>query len=158
MEHEQQEILLRLIRSSRVAALGTLRGGAPEVSMVPFAAAKDCTAFFLHISRLAHHTQNIRQDSRVSLMIAEPDDGTRNPQAFARVAIQGEALAIEHATTVYENTRAAYLAKLPEAAMTFELGDFSLYSIVPKSARFVAGFAQAYNLVFDDFRNLTSSA
>ncbi len=64
-----------LIRDQRTAALGTVRNGAPEVSMVLFAASQDCPAFYLHTGKLAHHTQNILHDARVSLMFGLGDFG-----------------------------------------------------------------------------------
>jgi putative heme iron utilization protein len=45
-----------------------------------------------------------------------------------------------------------YLKKFPEAEMRFGLGDFDLYRIEPKSARYVGGFAQAFNLTVESFR------
>ena len=83
MGKETQQLLANLVRAQRVATLGTLRGGAPEVSMVLCAAAQDCAAFFIHISTLAHHTQNILRDVRDSLMLAESDDGTPDSLADA---------------------------------------------------------------------------
>jgi heme iron utilization protein len=152
MDTQTQQLLLSLIRSQRVAALGTLRGGAPEVSLVPFAASQDCTRFYIHISRLAHHTQNILQDARVSLLLAEPDDGSGNPSSFARVAIQGLAVLVETDSPEYAAARSTYLTKLPQSEMMFGLGDFGLYRIEPVTARFVAGFAQTFNLTLNDFR------
>jgi hypothetical protein len=145
-------ILAMLIRTLRIAALGTLRNGAPEVSITQFAASVEGTAFYIHISRLAHHTQNIARDSRVSLLLSESDDGTRNPQTLARVSIQGDAVLMNEASGEYESARTAYITKFPFAAMNFSLGDFGLYKIEPHAARFVANFGQIYNLTLDDFK------
>jgi putative heme iron utilization protein len=156
MDSQSEQILLHLIRDQRVAALGTLRAGAPEVSMAPFASAPDCTAFFLHISRLAHHTQNVLQDSRVSLMLAEQDAspvGGRNPQTLARVSIQGDAVLIDQTSPEFDEARSLYLTKFPAAEMNFSLGDFGLYKIEPRTARFVAGFGQIFNLTTKDFKH-----
>ncbi|MBX2991814.1 MAG: pyridoxamine 5'-phosphate oxidase family protein [Bacteroidetes bacterium] len=154
MSPQSQRTLLNLIRATRTAALGTLRSGAPEVSMVLFAASAECTDFYLHISRLAHHTQNILYDARVSLMLAEADDGSRNPLTLARVSIQGEALRLEEGSPEYEAGRSAYLDKFPDASMNFSLGDFGLYFIEPFTARFVAGFGKIFNLTLQDFRKM----
>ena len=154
MDASTQQLLLSLIRNQRIAALGTLRIGAPEVTMVPFVATADCMAFLLHISKLAHHTQNIIKDSRVSLMLAETDDGTRSPQTLARVSIQGGAILVDSASSEYDSAKSAYLKKFPQSEMMFGLGDFGLYTIVPQSARFVAGFAQTHNLMLRDFQEV----
>ena len=64
----------------RVAAPGTLRDGAPFVSLVPFVVVLDAmVSFYIHISRLAQHTQDILADPRVGLMIAETYGGTGGP-------------------------------------------------------------------------------
>lgn len=152
MDSQALHILAKLIRTPRIAALGTLRNGAPEVSMTQFAASAECTAFYIHISRLAHHTQNIMRDSRVSLMLAETDDGARNPQTLARVSIQGDAVRLDESSDEYEEARTSYLTKFPSTAMNFGLGDFGLYTIEPRAARFVAGFGKIYNLLLDDFK------
>ena len=158
MDSEIRRLLKQLISDQHVAALGSLRSGAPEVSMVVFAVANDYSSFYLHLSKLAHHTQNLKHDPRVSLMIAETVDGSRNPQSLARVSIQGEARFIERGSPGYDRIRTAYLAKFPQSEMMFGLGDFGLYAIEPTSARFVAGFAQTYNLTLNDFRELNAGS
>ena len=60
MDHDSQLVLGRLIRHQRVAALGTLRKGEPVVTLIAYAVAADFSDFYIHISRLAKHTQNIR--------------------------------------------------------------------------------------------------
>jgi hypothetical protein len=52
LDPESRKTLTRLIDTQRVAALGTLRDGAPFVSLVPFIVVLDATvSFYLHISR-----------------------------------------------------------------------------------------------------------
>ena len=75
MDAQTRQSLARRIRTQRVAALGTIRDTAPLVSMVLYVAAADISAVYIHVSRLAQHTQALRQDRRVSLMIVEPDSG-----------------------------------------------------------------------------------
>ena len=43
----------------------------------------------------------------------------------------------------------AYLARFPDAALTFELADFSIVALQPTSARLVAGFGRAHGLAGD---------
>jgi len=152
MDAESLGILSRLIRGQRVGALGTLRNGAPHVSMVVCAVSVDLSAFWVHLSRLAFHTQNILQDPRVGLMIAEPDNGSGDPQTLARVSMQGEAQPLAKGTQDFGEARSLYLARFPEAIGNFELGDFDLFRIEPQSARFVAGFGRIFNLGPANFR------
>jgi putative heme iron utilization protein len=137
---------MKLVREQRIAALGTLREGFPEVSMVPVVAEPDGSAFYFHASALAHHTQNIQREARVSLMLSQPDDWGRDPQTLARIAVRGEARALPREGTAYERVRAMYVARFPESEAHFSLGDFALYRVEPVAARFVAGFGRIFNL------------
>lgn len=147
----------RLIRTQRVAAFGTLRDGGPLVSMILYAAAKDFTAFYIHASRLAQHTQDMLKDPRVSLMIAETDTGSQDPQTLARISIRGEAVTVPPTDADYAEARTVYLEKFPEAAFNFTLGDFAIYKIEPHTARFVAGFGKIFNLTVEDFKQAAES-
>lgn len=149
MKVELEKKLADMLRSSRMAGLGTLRDGAPLVSMVAYLPEDDFSAFYIHVSRLAQHTQGILADARVGLLVSEADDGRTDPQTLARISILGlvEQVAIEN--TKYAEIQSRYVARFPQSAPLFGFGDFGLWQIVPKSARFVAGFAQAYNLTPD---------
>lgn len=146
MDLQFQQLLARLIRTQRTAALGTLYDGAPLVSMVLYAPTADFSAFYLHISRLAQHTQAILRDPQVGLLIAEPDTGAQDPQTLARVSLQGSTSEVLRSDPDYEAIRAFYLQRFPTATMTLSLGDFAFFRIVPSRGRFVAGFGQIFNL------------
>ncbi len=156
MDSQLQQILTHLIRTQRIAALGTLHEGAPLVSMVLYAASPDFSAFYIHISRLAQHTRDILQDTRVSLMIAETDSGAQDPQTLARVSIRSEAAEVPPTADNYVEARSLYLQKFPQTAFNFELEDFALYRVQPHRARYVAGFGQIVNLTLEDFKWLAS--
>jgi putative heme iron utilization protein len=135
--------LAGLIRKERIAHLGTLRGGAPLVSMTLFIAQQDLSAFYVHVSRLAWHTQDMLQDPRVALSIAETDDGRPDPFTLMRVSIRGEASQLP---PDQQELKRLWLARFPEQAVNFELADFSFWKIAPRDARFVAGFGRIHNL------------
>ena len=135
--------LAGLIRRERLAHLATLRQGAPMASMTLCLPAADFSAFHVHVSRLAWHTQDMAQDPRVALSIAETDDGRADPFTLMRVSIRGEALQLQGEQPELKN---AWLKKFPEQAINFELADFSFWRIVPRDARFVAGFGRIHNL------------
>ena len=146
METDSAAMLRTLLRSQRTAALGTLRQGAPLVSMVLYLPAPDFSAFHLHVSRLAWHTQDMLVDPRVSLSIAATDERTRNPQMLERVSLRGEATPLANDTPEHAVLEAAWLARYPESAINFELADFAFFRVVPRDARFVAGFGRIHNL------------
>ncbi len=85
-------------------------------------------------------------DPRVSLLIAEPERAGVSPQALPRVTVLGTARRLSGDSPEQAVARDAYLARFPDAAPLFGLGDFSLFAITPTSVRWVAGFAQARSL------------
>jgi len=46
--------------------------------------------------------------------------------------------------------KTAWLARFPESAVTFELADFSFWSLAVRDARFVAGLGRTHNLSAPD--------
>jgi heme iron utilization protein len=140
MDTETAGLLRQLLLQERTAHLGTLRNGAPMVSMTLFLPEKDFSAFYVHVSRLAWHTQDMARDARVALSIAETDDGRADPFTLMRVTIRGEAAQIA------AGPKDAWLERFPEQAINFELADFSFWQITPHDARFVAGFGRIHNL------------
>jgi len=135
----------------RVASLGTLRKGAPNVSMVAYLPARDFATVWLRISRLAWHTQDLAVDARVSLAICETDDGLIDPQTLARVTLRGDAAQIRADDPEAPPLKAAWLERFPASAVTFELADFAFWQIVPRDARFVAGLGRTFNLSASEF-------
>ena len=144
MNAELTERLARQLRERTTAALGTLRAGAPYVSMVPYAIAID--GFVVHVSTLAAHTKDMLADARVSLLIAEPEGGGKSPLGLQRVTVQGQARQVSSDAPESPVLSAAYLARFPDAEPMFGFADFSVFLIRPESARFVAGFGQAHSL------------
>jgi len=146
MDAETSLLLKNLILKERVAHLATLRNAAPMVSMTLYLPEKDFSAFYVHVSRLAWHTQDMAQDARVALSIAETDDGRADPFTLMRVTIRGEA------TRISSGPKDAWLARFPQQAINFELADFSFWKITPRDARFIAGFGRIHNLSSEELR------
>jgi putative heme iron utilization protein len=156
MDPQSEQTLAHLIRSTRIAALGTLHDGTPNLAMVAYACAEDFSAFYIHVSRLGKHTTDMEADPHVSLLIAEADDRRPDPQTLARVSIRGTAEVLPRSNPGYAQVRTIYLNRFPEAEQFFSLGDFNLWRITPKAGRFVAGFGRAFNLVPEALRKVSS--
>ncbi len=135
--------LAALLRRERLAHLATLRQNAPMASMTLYLPAAGFSAFHVHVSRLAWHTQDMAKDARVALSIAETDDGRADPFTLMRISIRGTA---EQLPGEQLDLQEAWLRKFPEQKINFELADFSFWRIVPRDARFVAGFGRIHNL------------
>jgi putative heme iron utilization protein len=158
MDADQASLLAKLIRRERLAHLGTLRGGAPMASMTLFLPAQDFSAFYVHVSRLAWHTQDMAQDPRVALSIAEKDDGRADPFTLMRVTVRGEATRLANDEAAFEKLKALWLARFPKQAINFELADFSFWRIAPRDARFIAGFGSIHNLAAAELRQAAAQA
>src|SRR5258706_7874574 len=89
VEFDAARLTRSLLRRSRQGALATLMAdsGDPYCSLVNVASFADGSPILL-ISRLAVHTKNILDDSRVSLMLDERADG--DPLEGARIMLAGE--------------------------------------------------------------------
>lgn len=144
--------LRTLLAEARVAALATLHRGDPAVSMVPFACDHEAGALLLHVSALATHTRDMIEHAAVSLLVMAPEMPEVPPQARARATLSGAAEFIARDSADHAAARAVYLARFPQAEPIFDLADFSLVRVTPRSARVIGGFAQAASLVGDRLR------
>jgi hypothetical protein len=149
MQAEDRAALADLVRGQRQAALGTLASGAPFVSMVVYALERVPTgeiSALIHVSKLSPHTRHMEAEPRVSLMVAQADVGSGNPQELARVTLQGRATIVPLGSAEYERGRTVYIERLPDAAFLFDFADFRLVRIVLLEARYIGGFAKAFSL------------
>jgi len=156
MDSTSEQTLARLIRDARMAALGTIHNGEPNLAMVAVAVASDFSAFYIHVSKLGRHTADMEKDPHMSLLLTEADDGRTDPQTLARVSIQGTAEILPRTDPRYAGIRHIYLERFPDAEQFFSLGDFNLWRINPRGGRFVAGFARAFNLVPEMLRKVSA--
>ncbi len=150
MDTDAAKLLNKLIHKERIAHLGTLRGtgkdAAPMVSMTLFVPESDFSVFYLHISRLAWHTQDLLQDPRCALSIAQTDDGRPDPFSLPRVTIRGEASEIANHDEMVPDLKVAWISRFPRQQNTFALADFAFWRLAPRDARFVAGYGSIHNL------------
>jgi len=130
--------LLAAERHAVLATLSARRGGWPFPSLAPYALSTDGEPLLL-LSDLAEHTHNLRADPRASLFVQD-GNARADPQAGSRVTILGqvEPVAEPELTTA----RAAYLGRHPHAADYLTLGDFRLFVLRIRAARFIGGFGE----------------
>jgi len=89
-------------------------------------------AFF--ISNMAMHTQNLHQDPRASLLIAQPDS-SGDPLGAARVTLLGTA-----AEVPAEEVRDLYLSRYENAKYWQEYTDFAYRRLEVSNVYFIGGF------------------
>ena len=103
--------------------------GYPFASVMPFVLDEGHRPVFL-ISGLAEHTKNLAADCRACLLIHGPDVNAE------RASVLGDVQRIDAA----EQLRARYIRYHPDAEQYLALGDFAFYRLMPKGARYIAGF------------------
>ena len=139
----------KLAEEVRAGVLLTMRNGRPFGSHVPYVLGEDWTRAYLHLSRLALHTQHLLQDPHVSLFLSESDRPEKNPLALRRMNLQGEAALLAPEAQNYAVIKERYLARFPTSAMMFGFSDFSLWELRLQEAHLVLGFGQAYQSTAD---------
>jgi hypothetical protein len=149
--------LRSLLDSRQVAALATLHRGEPALSMVPWAWLPS-VGFVIHVSRLATHTADMLAHPAVALLVSAAEGSAATPQELPRASFQAHAEVLDAGTEPHAQARERYLARFPHSEPMFGFADFSLVAIVPRSVRFVAGFARAVTIGADEFHELMSDA
>ncbi len=139
-----QAAWVKLAEEIRTGVLLTLREGRPFGSYVPYVFGEHWTRAYIHVSRLALHTEHLLRDPRVGLFVSEPDRQGKNPFSLRRMNLQGEAVLLNADASDYVEVKARYLARFPQSTMMFGFADFSLWELRLQNAHLVLGFGQAY--------------
>jgi putative heme iron utilization protein len=130
-----------LLAAESVGVLSTIsvhRPGYPYGSVTPYALSA-AGAPLLLFSRLAAHTTNLAADPRAGLFVGDRN-AVADPQAGARVSLLGRVAPLPGADVGDGKER--YLARWPQAASYFALGDFALWRFEIEEARLIAGFGE----------------
>src|SRR5450631_2541223 len=140
VDFDAAQVARSLLRRSRQGALATLMAGSgdPYCSLVNVASHAHGSPVLL-ISRLALHTKNILDDSRVSLMLDERAAG--DPLEGSRIMLAGraeEARDDQAGRLQVDILRRRYLNAHPSAEAFVKFKDFSFFRIRPLGAHLVA--------------------
>jgi hypothetical protein len=138
-EPSHAERIRTLISLATVATLSTLsskHSGFPFGSLMPFALDSAGRPIFL-ISTMAMHTQNLKNDPRCSLFVAQAGaDG--DPLGAARATLIGSAEPVpEHDVA---SVRETYLARHENSRYWVDFSDFSFFRLEPIDLYYVGGF------------------
>ncbi len=143
-----------MIASHRVLGLAVIVEGEPEASLLPYAARPDYGAVYVQASGLARHTRGLQAGARVGVLIHESESLEADPLQTPRMTVQATVTVLDRESAAFAKARAIFVARFPGAEMTLSLGDFNLYELAFGRGRYVAGFAQAYNLGPGTFTDL----
>ncbi len=150
MSSEDAALLRNLLERRRLLALGVLVEGEPCLGVLPFAVAAGYSALVVHASRLARHTRGLGEGAPFSALVHAPDGPGADPLQIPRVTFRGQVRPLGEGTPEHEEARRRYLARFPDSAGTFDLGDFGLYALRIREGRLVGGFARARNVSPED--------
>jgi len=156
MERHVLEAIRDMIASHRVLGLAVIVDGDPEASLLPYALRPDFGAVYIQASGLARHTRGLQPGARVGIMIHDSETPDGDPLQTPRMTVQATVTVLDRDSEAFAAARAIFVARLPGAEMTLNLGDFNLYELQFGRGRYVAGFAQAFNLGPDTFKDVAA--
>ena len=114
----------------------------PLASYAPYVAYKG--GFFVFVSELALHTQNMLTTKRASLMFIENEEQAKNPYARQRAVIQAQVYLVEDEVLI--NTLFSIMEQRHGGTINLlkTLSDFKMLELRPKHGRYIVGFGKAY--------------
>ncbi|CAM4342043.1 heme utilization protein HutZ [Vibrio agarivorans] len=117
----------------------------PTASYVPFAFTE--AGFFILISDIAAHGQNLKANNNLSIMLIEDEAKAKHIFARRRLSFEAQAKQVERDTEMWAQGVDALQIKFGEIIENLSnLGDFRLYQIQPEKGRYVKGFGQAFDV------------
>ena len=122
----------------------TSADGVPDASYAPFVRIDD-NAFYVNLSELSTHTRNLLATPRVSVMLLQAENDTKQLFARKRLSFDAEARIVERDSTRWIQVMDLFAVKFGDIMdLIRPLQDFKMFRLVPRSAFYVRGFAQAY--------------
>jgi putative heme iron utilization protein len=155
MSKNPQEILGQLLGGVKTLQLATLdAAGEPAISYAPFVQ-DDAGNFYIFVSGLASHTQEILRHPQVAVLLMEDEQEARQLFARTRATYRCEAQVVARDDALFPLMLDALENRFGNVVSLLRgLGDFVLFRLQPQSGRFVMGFGQAFVLVGEGLREL----
>lgn len=152
---ETQAEYQQFAREVESLILGTVdREGIPDTSYAPFVSDEDRN-FYIYVSGLSTHTQNLENNSRASLLLIEDESKARQIFARRRLSYNCTAALLPRDTPEWEAIIALFQSRFGDIIEMFRsLPDFRIFKLVPQSGRFVVGFGAAYRISSDNLDRL----
>lgn len=102
--------------------------------------------FYICISKLAKHTNNLLKSQTASIMFIEDESKSTNNFARKRITFDIDVLHIERDQDKFTQIMKLFNEKFGESASIYEqMADFYLFKLTPYGGRAVFGFGEAYN-------------
>jgi putative heme iron utilization protein len=138
--------LRELLEGQRLLSIAVLADGEPYAGLLPFVPLPGNDGVLVHASRLARHTQGLRDGARVGVLLHEPDAPDKDPLQIRRAMLQCIVRPCIRDSDEWKAGRDLYLGRFPGSAVTFDLGDFTLYRLEFQRGLYVAGFGRALEI------------
>lgn len=147
--HSLQIACDQLISSQKTLLLATRSStGNADISYAPYL--REGQVFYIFVSELAKHTQNLLTYPKASIMFIEPETDAANLFARKRLTLECLAAEISRADPAYSSIMDAMTEKFGTTmALLRSLPDFHLLTITPLQGQFVAGFGKAISVNAD---------
>lgn len=118
--------------------------GIPEASYAPALWQDEC--YWIFISELARHTQNLQHNPRVSVLLIADESESRQIFARPRLSLQCDAKRISPESDEYPPRLDQMQQKFGNMlGMLRTLPDFHLVKLIPLRGHYVRGFGQAFS-------------
>lgn len=139
-----QNACIQLLSQQQTLLLASRdQAGNADISYAPYI--YDDFKFYIFVSDLAKHSQNLRSHPQASIMFIEPEAQASNPFARQRLSFDCQVLEIGQTDPVFAKILDAMTTAFGEIVSVLrQLPDFHLMALSPTQGRFIAGFGKAY--------------
>jgi len=145
-----------LLLENRVLSLAVSVDGDPEAALLPFALREDYGAVYVQASGLARHARGLKPGARVGLLVHAADTVDADPMQLSRLSVQATVTVLDKTSDRFASAAARFIQRFPGAEVTVVLPDFNLYELTLGRGRYVEGFARAFNVGPDTFREISA--
>lgn len=132
-----------LLDGQKVLSVAVIADGTPVPGLLPFVALPDYAGLLIHASRLARHSRGLASGAPVGVLLHEQCTEGKDPLQLKRVTFECVVRPLERNSGAWVEGRDRYVGKFPDARITFNLGDFTLYRLEFASGLYVGGFGRA---------------
>ena len=139
----------------KTTVIGSLnKDNTPFTSYAPFV--YNSNKFYIYISNIATHSQNIQKNNNVSLFFIEDESLTTNFFARKRISLQTLSKKVLRDSKKFEEIFALYNEKFDSEMVMMLKGmtDFNLYELEVQSGEATFGFGEAYIIGGDNMNEL----
>ena len=159
MKQTPQESFIAFMQSVRTLHLATITPeGRPNASYAPFVLGQkqvDEGNFYVFVSQLASHTQDLLANPEASILLAQDEANCRQIFARQRVSYQCSAERVDTSDKLYLTVLDEMEARFGNTISVLRnLPDFILFRLKPYKGSYVQGFGKAYELTGDGFLEL----